>query len=155
MKRKRNPERADRENPIWTKETFSRARKAREVLPEIFGKQAAAKMLKPRGRPKTGNARTSISLRLPPRSSRITQSGAGPPAHRESHFTTIDVNAASSALRSASLRLTLSSWSCANSRVALQVAAPSCICDNSARTSSMEKSKSRHRLMKARRRASS
>ena len=30
MKRKRNPERADRENPVWTKETFSRARKARE-----------------------------------------------------------------------------------------------------------------------------
>src|ERR1700685_3674145 len=61
MKRKRNPERADRENPAWTKEAFSRARKAREVLPEIFGKQAAAKMLKPRGRPKTGHARTSIS----------------------------------------------------------------------------------------------
>ena len=50
MKRKRNPERADRENPVWTKETFARARKAREVLPEIFGKQTAAKMLKPRGR---------------------------------------------------------------------------------------------------------
>jgi uncharacterized protein (DUF4415 family) len=65
MKRKRNPERADRENPVWTKETFLRARKAREVLPKIFGKQVAAKMLKPRGRPKTGNARTSISLRLP------------------------------------------------------------------------------------------
>jgi uncharacterized protein (DUF4415 family) len=65
MKRKRNPEQADRENPIWTKENL-RARNAREVLPEIFGKQAAAKMLKPRGRPKTGNARTSISLRLPP-----------------------------------------------------------------------------------------
>ena len=57
MKRKRNPERADRENPVWTKETFARARKAREVLPEIFGKQTAAKMLKPRGRPKSGNAR--------------------------------------------------------------------------------------------------
>lgn len=66
MKRKRNPERSDRENPVWTKETFARARKAREVLPEIFGKQAAAKMLKPRGRPKSVNARTPISLRLPP-----------------------------------------------------------------------------------------
>lgn len=66
MKRKRNSERADRENPVWTKETFARARKAREVLPEIFGKQTAAKMLKPRGRPKSGNARMSISLRLPP-----------------------------------------------------------------------------------------
>ena len=66
MNRKLNPERADRENPVWTKETFARARKAREVLPEIFGRQASAKMLKPRGRPKSGNARTSISLRLPP-----------------------------------------------------------------------------------------
>ena len=66
MKRKRNPELADRENPVWTKETFVRARKARDVLPEIFSAATSAKMLKPRGRPKTGNARTSISLRLPP-----------------------------------------------------------------------------------------
>ncbi|MGA7537331.1 MAG: BrnA antitoxin family protein [Steroidobacteraceae bacterium] len=66
MKSKRIPERADRENPAWTKETFGRARKARDVLPEIFGKSTAAKMLKPRGRPKSGAARTSISLRLPP-----------------------------------------------------------------------------------------
>lgn len=66
MKRKRNPERADRENPAWTKETFARARKAREVLPHIFGAATAAKMLKTRGRPKSGKARTSISLRLPP-----------------------------------------------------------------------------------------
>jgi uncharacterized protein (DUF4415 family) len=66
MKRKPNPQKADRENPAWTKETFTRARKAREVLPEIFGAGTAAKMLKPRGRPKSGNARTLISLRLPP-----------------------------------------------------------------------------------------
>jgi hypothetical protein len=37
MKRKPNPQKADRENPAWTKETFARARKARDVLPEIFG----------------------------------------------------------------------------------------------------------------------
>jgi uncharacterized protein (DUF4415 family) len=66
MKRKRNAERADQENPAWTKETFGRARKARDVLPQIFGKATATKMLKPRGRPKSGKARTSISLRLPP-----------------------------------------------------------------------------------------
>lgn len=66
MKRKRNSETADRENPVWTKETFARARKARDVLPEIFGKATAAAMLKRRGRPKSGKARTSISLRLPP-----------------------------------------------------------------------------------------
>jgi uncharacterized protein (DUF4415 family) len=66
MKRKRTPEKASRDNPAWTKETFARARRAQEVLPEIFSATAAAEMLKPRGRPKSGNARTSISLRLPP-----------------------------------------------------------------------------------------
>ena len=66
MKRMRNPAKADRENPIWTEQTFERARKAQDVLPEVFGKSTAAKMLKPRGRPKSGKARTSISLRLPP-----------------------------------------------------------------------------------------
>ena len=66
MKRKRNPERADRENPAWTNETFSRARRAYEVLPEAFGAATAAKMRKPRGRPKSGKVRTSVSLRVPP-----------------------------------------------------------------------------------------
>jgi uncharacterized protein (DUF4415 family) len=66
MKRRANPQRPDRENPAWTKETFERARRALEVLPEIFDKPVATKMLRPRGRPKTGKARTSISLRLPP-----------------------------------------------------------------------------------------
>ena len=66
MKRKSKPQKADRENPEWTKETFARARKARDVLPEIFAAGTAAKMLKPRGRPKSGRARTLISLRLPP-----------------------------------------------------------------------------------------
>jgi uncharacterized protein (DUF4415 family) len=66
MKRKPNPGKVDRENPAWSKETFARARKARDLLPEIFSAATAAKMLKPRGRPKSGKARTSISLRLPP-----------------------------------------------------------------------------------------
>jgi uncharacterized protein (DUF4415 family) len=35
-------------------------------LVEQFGLAVAKKMLRPRGRPKTGAARTSISLRLPP-----------------------------------------------------------------------------------------
>ena len=67
MKRKPNPEKTDRENPAWRKETFNRARPAREVLPKLFGDATAKQMLKPRGRPKTGNARVSISLRLPPK----------------------------------------------------------------------------------------
>jgi uncharacterized protein (DUF4415 family) len=66
MKRTRKSERADRDNPVWTKDTFGRARKARDVLPEILGAATSARLLKPRGRPKTGNARTLISLRLPP-----------------------------------------------------------------------------------------
>jgi uncharacterized protein (DUF4415 family) len=67
MKRKKlNPERASRDNPVWNDETFKRARSAREVLPHLFGRATAEKMLRPRGRPKTGNARIAISLRLPP-----------------------------------------------------------------------------------------
>ena len=67
MKRKPNTEKTSRENPTWKKETFNRARPGREVLPKLFGVTAAKQMLKPRGRPKTGNARVSISLRLPPK----------------------------------------------------------------------------------------
>ncbi len=66
MKRKRRAELTDGNNPIWTEETFARARKARDVLPELFRPATSARMLKPRGRPKTGHARTLISLRLPP-----------------------------------------------------------------------------------------
>jgi len=66
MKRKRKTGPADGDNPVWTEETFARARKARDVLPELFRPATSARMLKPRGRPKTGHARTLISLRLPP-----------------------------------------------------------------------------------------
>ncbi len=67
MKRKKpNPERAGRDNPVWTDGTFKKARHAREVLPELFGQAVAEKMLRPRGRPKTDNTRIPISLRLPP-----------------------------------------------------------------------------------------
>ena len=66
MKRKRKSGLADRDNPIWTEKTFARARKARDILPELFKPATSARMLKPPGRPKTGHARTLISLRLPP-----------------------------------------------------------------------------------------
>ena len=66
MKRKPSVKRAVRENPEWTKATFAKARPAAEVLPEIFGERIAKQLLKPRGRPKSGNARTAISIRLPP-----------------------------------------------------------------------------------------
>ena len=78
MKRKTSTKRRAAENPEWTKATFAKARPAAEVLPEIFGASAAKKMLKPRGRPKTGTARTAISIRLPPETlARWKATGAG------------------------------------------------------------------------------
>lgn len=78
MKRKTSTKRRAIENPEWTKATFAKARPAAEVLPEIFGASAAKKMLKPRGRPKTGTARTAISIRLPPETlARWKATGAG------------------------------------------------------------------------------
>jgi len=65
-KRKFKKTRTDPDNPEWTEEMFRRARPAREVLPEIFGKAMAKRLLRPRGRPKSAAPRTSISLRLPP-----------------------------------------------------------------------------------------
>jgi len=51
MKRKRNPERADRENPIWTKETFSaRVRRAKFCQRFLASKQL--QNAQTRGRPK-------------------------------------------------------------------------------------------------------
>lgn len=55
----------DEENPEWTAETSRRARPAREVLPEIFGEAMAKRLLRPKGRPKSTQPRTLISLRLP------------------------------------------------------------------------------------------
>lgn len=54
------------ENPTWGKAEFARARPAEEVLPELFGKEAAAKMVKPRGRPKSANPKTPLKLRIDP-----------------------------------------------------------------------------------------
>lgn len=64
-KRKPNPELIDAENPEWTAADFKRARPAKAVPPELIGK-AAAQLLKPRGRPKSPDAKVSISLRIPP-----------------------------------------------------------------------------------------
>jgi uncharacterized protein (DUF4415 family) len=66
MKRKTSKARMGAENPEWTSATFAKARPASEVLPEVFGAPAARRLLKPRGRPKSKSARTSISIRLPP-----------------------------------------------------------------------------------------
>ena len=65
MKRRHKPTRPSEENPEWTRETFARSRPAREALPEILGDEVASQLLRPRGRPPTGNAKTAISIRLP------------------------------------------------------------------------------------------
>src|SRR3989304_2145847 len=75
MKRKPNPELIDHENPEWTAADFRRARPAAEVLPRLIGKQAAARLLKPRGRPKSPDAKVSISLRIPPETLALWKSG--------------------------------------------------------------------------------
>lgn len=66
MKRETTKKRATQGNPEWTKATFAKAKPAAVVLPEVFEAPVARAMLKPRGRPKKGAARTSISIRLPP-----------------------------------------------------------------------------------------
>jgi len=54
---------ADPDNPEWTDEDFARSRPAREVLPEIFGAEVAARMLKPRTRPVVETPRVFTTLR--------------------------------------------------------------------------------------------
>jgi len=63
-KQRPDPELIDDENPEWTEETFRRARPASEVLPELIGAEAAAELLKPRGRPKAAVTKTHLNLRL-------------------------------------------------------------------------------------------
>ena len=55
-----------RENPEWTAAMIAQAHPAQKVLPKIFSARTAAAMLKPRGRPKSPDAKVAISLRLPP-----------------------------------------------------------------------------------------
>jgi uncharacterized protein (DUF4415 family) len=61
---KPNPELIDSDNPEWTEEMFARARPASKVLPEILGPEAAADLLKPRGRPKASKKKTPVNIRL-------------------------------------------------------------------------------------------
>ncbi len=62
-----DPELIDDDNPEWTAEDFARARPGREVLPELFGAEIAAEMLKPRGgRPKSDTPKILLSVRYSP-----------------------------------------------------------------------------------------
>jgi len=64
MSRKPNPELIDDEIPELDEAWLERARPAREALPEIFGAEVAARMLKPRGRPPAANPKRSTTIRL-------------------------------------------------------------------------------------------
>jgi uncharacterized protein (DUF4415 family) len=64
MPKRPNPEQIDSVNPEWTDADFARARPASEVLPELFGNQAAQTMLKPRGRPRSEVVKERITIRL-------------------------------------------------------------------------------------------
>ncbi len=64
MSKKPNPDLLDDENPEWTAEDFAKARPASEMLPQLFGEEAAKKMLKPRGRPPVEFPKERINIRL-------------------------------------------------------------------------------------------
>ncbi|WP_414451254.1 BrnA antitoxin family protein [Burkholderia sp. 22PA0099] len=52
------------DNPVWTDADFARARPAEDVLSELFGKEVAAKLTKPHGRPKSVNPKMPLELRI-------------------------------------------------------------------------------------------
>ena len=64
MPKRPNPELIDADNPEWTDADFARARPASEVLPELFGNQAAQTMLKSRGRPRSEVVKERITIRF-------------------------------------------------------------------------------------------
>ena len=58
------PELIDDESPDWTTAEMSSALPAREVLPQLFGRDAAAAVLRPRGRPLAATAKKRTTIRL-------------------------------------------------------------------------------------------
>jgi len=64
MSRKPNPELIDDDIPELDADWRTRARPAREMLPEIFGPEVAARMLNPRGRPPAATRKLPTTIRL-------------------------------------------------------------------------------------------
>ena len=65
MPRKLSPELIDEDAPEATDEWFQKARPASDVLPKLFGKDAAQVLLKPkRGRPFSANPKEHVNIRL-------------------------------------------------------------------------------------------
>ncbi len=72
---------SDPDNPPVDEEWFKRARPAYEVLPEIYPKEVAEAMLRPRDRPKAERTKVQITLRLDPEVvSHFRKSGVGWPS---------------------------------------------------------------------------
>ncbi|MFO1219270.1 MAG: BrnA antitoxin family protein [Burkholderiaceae bacterium] len=68
----------DDENPEWTAKDVANAKPAREVLPRLFGADAAREMLKPRGRPKAAVTKARLTIRMDPQAlARWRASGPG------------------------------------------------------------------------------
>ena len=67
MKRKPNPELIDDDSPELTGDWFARAKPAKDVLPGLVGKAAAAEMVRPRrGRPTLAEPKQHVNIRLDP-----------------------------------------------------------------------------------------
>ncbi|MDB5846630.1 MAG: hypothetical protein JWP29_382 [Rhodoferax sp.] len=65
MPRKPDPARTDSDASEATPEWFARARPAADVLPALFGAEAAMQMLKPRrGRPVLAEPKEHVNIRL-------------------------------------------------------------------------------------------
>lgn len=60
--KKPNPKRIDRENPEWTEDTFTRARPAKEVFPDL-AEYAAKRKRRQRG-PQVTPTKVPMSLRI-------------------------------------------------------------------------------------------
>ena len=76
MKKRLNPELPDRDTPEWSEREIAIARPASEVLPELFGTQAAKAMLKPRGRPHADVVKDRMTIRLSPDVLRLSEPAA-------------------------------------------------------------------------------
>ena len=65
MPRKTNPELIDDDVPEATAEWFTKARPAKDVLPDVLGVTAARELLKPkRGRPPLAKPKEHVNIRL-------------------------------------------------------------------------------------------
>ena len=76
MKKRLDPELPDIHNPEWSQQQMARAQPASQVLPELFGTQAAKAMLKPRGRPHADVVKDRITIRLSPDVLRLSEPAA-------------------------------------------------------------------------------